>query len=91
MTFLWVSAALIAFTLGVWGLVERIKNARKPAENAAEWRRSVEERLKADKLRLDSLDNGQKAVCRGMLALLDGSEEEKDKARKGITEYLIER
>ena len=96
MTFFWVAAALIAFTLGVWGLIDKIKNAHKPAENAAEWRRSVEERLKADKARLDSLDNGQKAVCRGVLALLNhdlhnGNNEEMERAQKTITEYLIER
>ena len=96
MTFFWVAAALIAFTLGVWGLVDKIKSAHKPAENAAEWRRSVETRLKADKERLDSLDDGQKAICRGVLALLNhelhnGNNDEMERAQKGITEYLIER
>lgn len=27
-TFLWVGAALIAFTLSIWALVEKIKKAR---------------------------------------------------------------
>jgi len=96
MTFLWVSAALIAFVLAVWGLVDKFKKAREPAEIAAEWRRSVEERLKADKKRLDSHDDGQKVICRGILALLsheiNGNSTDKLKdAQTGLTNYLIDK
>ena len=96
MTFLWVCAALVAFTLAVWGLVDKIKNARKPAENIAEWRRSVEQRLANDKARIDSIDEGQKGLCHGVLALLNhelhnGNSDEMEKAKKGIYNYLIER
>ena len=95
-TFLWVLAALVAFVLALWSLLDKIKNARKPAENAAEWRRSVETRLKIDKERLDSQEAGQKAICRGILALLsheiNGNSTDKLKdAQADITNYLIER
>lgn len=95
-TFLWVSAVLLGFVLLVWQLIEKIKNARKPAENNEEWKRSVEARLKNDKERLDSLDDGQKAICRGILALLsheiNGNSTDKLKdAQADITNYLIER
>lgn len=95
-TFLWVLAALVAFVLALWSLLDKIKNARKPAENAAEWRRSVNEKLANDKERIDGLEEGQRAICRGVLALLNhelhnGNSDEMEKAQAGINNYLIER
>lgn len=95
-TFLWVLAALVAFTLALWSLADKVKNAHKPAENAAEWRRSVDEKLSNDKERIDGLEEGQRAICRGVLALLNhelhnGNSDEMEKAQAGINNYLIER
>lgn len=95
MTFLWVSAALVAFALAVWGLIDKIKNARKPAENLAIWKLEVDRKLTRDKERIDKLEDGQKAICRGVLALLNhelhnGNTEEMETAKKGIDTYLID-
>lgn len=89
MTFLWVGAALIAFALAVWALVDRIKKA-------SEWRNEVNAKLGKDKASIDGLEEGQKVICRGILALLsheiNGNSVEKLKsAQQGITDYLIER
>ena len=89
MTFLWVGAALIAFTLSVWALVEKIKKA-------SEWRNNVDQKLDKDKGRIDSLSEGQKVICRGILALLsheiNGNSVEKLKtALQETTDYLIEK
>lgn len=96
MTFLWVSAALVAFALAVWGLVDKIRAARKPATDLAEWRAAVDHKLDRDKKRIDSLEDGQKAVCRGLLALLNheitGNSIDKLKdAQAELTNYLINR
>lgn len=96
MTFLWVGAALVAFSLAVWGLIDKIKNAHKPAENAAVWRRETDNKLAKDKERIDSLEEGQRAICRGVLALLNhelhnGNTDEMERAQNGINNYLIER
>ncbi len=89
MTFLWVGAALVAFTLAVWSLVEKIKKR-------SQWRDDVDAKLATDKKRLDGQEEGQRVICRGILALLsheiNGNSVEKLKdAQKGITDYLIEK
>jgi hypothetical protein len=88
-TFLWVSAALVAFALAVWALVDKVKKAR-------EWRQSVADKLDRDKNRIDSLEAGNKVICRGILALLsheiNGNSADKLKdAKDELTNYLIER
>ena len=88
-TFLWVAAALVAFALGVWGLIDKIKAA-------SSWRRKVDTHLSNDKERIDALEEGQKAICRGVLALLsheiNGNSIDKLKeAHAELTDYLIER
>ena len=95
-TFLWVAAALVSFTLVVWGLIDKIKAARKPKEDTASWMRETDGKLDKDKRRIDSLEDGQKAMCRGILALLsheiNGNSVDKLKeAQAGLTDYLIER
>lgn len=88
-TFLWVAAALVAFALAVWALVDKIKRA-------SEWRQSVTDKLNKDKNRIDSLEAGNKVICRGILALLsheiNGNSSDKLKdAKDELTNYLIER
>ena len=88
-TFLWVGAALVAFALAVWALVDRIKKQ-------SEWKNEVNAKLSKDKGRIDGLEEGQKVICRGILALLsheiNGNSVDKLKnAQQGITDYLIEK
>lgn len=88
-TFLWVGAALVAFALAVWALIDRIKKA-------SGWRREVKTMLDRDKRRIDGLEEGNKAICRGVLALLsheiNGNSVDKLRdAQTGLTNYLIER
>lgn len=94
MTFLWVAAALVAFTLAVWGLIEKIKKARQPATEAEQWRRYTDAKLDKDKQRIDSLEEGNKVLMRGILAMLGheitGNSVDKLKAaQEEITKYLI--
>ena len=70
-TFLWVGAALVAFTLAVWGLIEKSKKARQPALDAAQWRRDTDAKLKRDKERIDSLEDGNRVMMRGQIAMLN--------------------
>lgn len=96
MTFLWVGAALVAFALAVWALVEKIRKARQPAENLTLWQREVDAKLDRDKRRIEGLEEGQKAICRGVLALLNhelhnGNTDELEQAQAKISDYLINR
>ena len=93
-TFLWVAAALVAFALAIWGLVEKIRKARQPALDAAQWRRDTDAKLKRDKERIDSLEDGNRVMMRGILAMLGheitGNSVDKLKAaQEEITKYLI--
>ena len=96
MTFLIVAAALIAFIVLVWNLVDKIRAARKPKDELTEWRGDTEEKLRRDKEHLDALEDGNKVICRGILALLsheiNGNSTDKLKASQTeITNYLIEK
>lgn len=89
MTFLWVAAAVIAFALAAWALIDRI-------HKTVDARREINAKLDRDKKRIDSLEEGNKAICRGVLALLShsingNSIEKLTAARDGLTNYLIDK
>lgn len=96
MTFLVVAAALIGFVLLIWQLADKIRAARKPNQDLSNWQHETDEKLKRDKERLDILEDGNKVICRGILALLsheiNGNSTDKLKASQSeITNYLIDR
>lgn len=96
MTFLIVAAALVGFVLVCWNLIDKIRAARKPKDELQGWRRDTDEKLKRDKERLDALEDGNRVICRGILALLsheiNGNSTDKLKASQTeITNYLIDR
>lgn len=89
MTFFWVGASLVAFALAVWSLVDRIKKH-------SQWRHDVDDELARGNKRVNNLEEGNRAICRGILALLsheiNGNSVEKLKdAQNGITDFLIDR
>lgn len=96
MTFLIVAAALIGFVLVCWNLIDKIRAAHKPQNELQEWQHETDEKLKRDKERLDVLEDGNRVICRGILALLsheiNGNSTDKLKASQSeITNYLIDR
>ena len=96
MTFLIVAAVLISFVMLCWNLIDKIRAARKPKDELQGWQRETDEKLKRDKERLDILEEGNKVICRGILALLsheiNGNSTDKLKASQSeITNYLIDR
>lgn len=96
MTFLVVAGVLIAFVLAVWSLCEKIRNARKPKDDLHEWQRETDNKLASDKKRLDTLEDGQKVMLRGISALIsheiNGNSDEKLRSSQAeIMNYLIER
>ena len=89
MTFLIVAAALVGFVLLIWQLADKIKSARKPQTELENWRKQTDGRLKAT-------EDGNRVICRGILALLsheiNGNSTDKLKASQSeITNYLIDR
>lgn len=87
MTFLVVAAVLVGFILAVWSLIDKIKAARKPSTDLENWRKVTDDRLTA-------AEEGNKVICRGILALLSheingNSVEKLTNAQTEITNFLI--
>lgn len=94
MTFLVVAAALIAFIMLVWNLIDKIRAARKPKDDLEEWRRQTDEKLRRDKEHLDALEEGQRVFLRAMNALISheingNSTDKLQKSQQEIMDYLI--
>lgn len=91
-----VLLAIFAFVILLGNVIKTIKDWRKPQDDLEEWRRDVDMKLKNDNERLKSMENGNKVICRGILALLsheiNGNSVEKLKASQSeMTNYLIDR
>lgn len=92
-----IVALAIAGTIVLLGnLIKTIKDWRKPQTDLKNWQQSVDERLKNDNDRLKSMEDGNKVICRGILALLsheiNGNSIDKLKASQTeMTDYLINR
>ena len=91
-----VLLAIFAFVILLGNVIKTIKDWRKPHDDLEEWRRDVDMKLKNDNERLKSMENGNKVICRGILALLsheiNGNSVEKLKASQSeMTNYLIDR
>ena len=91
-----VLLALSGVVVLIGNLIRTIKEWHKPQDDLATWRRSVDTRLNNDHERLESMEKGNKVICRGILALLsheiNGNSVDKLKASQSeMTDYLIER
>ena len=94
--FVIVLAAILAFFVLIANAVKAIKEWHKPSVDVQAWRREVDNKLTHDNERLISLEEGNKVVCRGILALLsheiNGNSTDKIAAsQQEITNYLIDR
>ena len=95
-SFFVVAAAIVVFVGGILAIIAQIKNLRKPSSDFAHWRIQVDTKLDNDNKRLKTLEEGNKALCRGVLALLNhdlhnGNSDEMEKAQQSINDYLIEK
>ena len=70
MTFLVVAAALIAFIMLIWNLIDKIRAARKPKDDLARWQGEVTGKLKSDKEKIEYLEEGQGVMLRGINAII---------------------
>ena len=94
--FVIVLLALAAFTVLCGNVYKTFREWRKPGEDLTAWRREVDKKLATDNDRLKSMEDGNKVICRGILALLsheiNGNSDDKLRASQSeITNYLIDR
>ena len=91
-----VSIAIMGFIVLVGNVVKVIKEWRKPGMSEAEWRRDVDQKLDKDNKRIASLEDGNKVICKALIAMLSheingNSIEKLKKAMSDLQDYLIER
>ena len=91
-----VLLAIAGFVVLLGNVIATLKHWKKPHEDILQWRRSVDSKLDRDNDRLKSMEDGNKVICRGILALLsheiNGNSDDKLKASQTeITNYLIDR
>lgn len=94
--FVIVLLAILAFIILLANAIKALKEWRKPHDDRESWRHDVDEKLNRDNKRLSDLEEGNKVICRGILAMLsheiNGNSNDKLLAsQQEITNYLIER
>ena len=91
-----VILVVMTFLVLLGNVIKTIKGWKQPHDDLEEWRRDVDEKLNSDNGRLNDLEEGNKVICRGILAMLSheingNSDDQLIASQKEITNYLINR
>lgn len=91
-----VVLAVMAFVVLLGNFVKTLKGWKEPRDEFENWRRDADGKLDRDNKRLNDLEDGNRVICRGILALLSheingNSDEALKESRTEITNYLISR
>ena len=91
-----MAIAIMGFLVLLGNVIKTIKAWREPGMNEAEWRREVDTKLDRDNKRIASLEDGNRAICKALIALLSheingNSTDKLQKALSDLSDYLIER
>ena len=94
--FVIVLVAVLAFVVLLGNFIKTIIGWKQPHDNLESWRRDVDEKLNRDNRRLNDLEEGNRVICRGILAMLSheingNSKDKLISSQQEITNYLIER
>ena len=94
--FIVVAVAILAFIVLLGNVIKTLRDWRKPGMSEAEWRRDVDDKLDGDNKRIKSLEDGNKVVCKALMALLSheingNSNDKLQKALSDLNDYLIDR
>lgn len=94
--FIIVLVAVMAFVVLLGNVVKTIKDWRKPAVNEADWRKSVNEQLKDQGERIETLEEGNKHIITALIAMLSheingNSIDKLRSALDNLNKYLIDK
>ena len=94
--FIIVFLALAGAVVLIGNVIKTLREWKKPSEDLDAWRQDVDRKLSMDDERLKAIEDGNKVVTRGVLALisheLNGNSTDKlQKSQAEITNYLIDR
>lgn len=91
-----VAIAVMGFIVLLGNVIKVIREWRKPGMSEAEWRREVDRKLTSDNERITSLEEGNKVICKALIAMLSheingNSKDKLQTALDGLQTYLINR
>lgn len=91
-----VFLALLAFIVLLGNVIKTVKGWLQPGMSEKEWKADVDRKLGSDNERIKQLEEGNKVICKALIALLSheingNSNDKLQKALEGLNEYLIER
>ena len=91
-----VAIAVMGFVVLLGNVIKTIKGWREPGMSEAQWRTEVDRKLSSDNARITSLEEGNKAICKALIALLSheingNSKDKLQTALTGLQDYLIDR
>ena len=91
-----VAIAIMGFIVLLGNVIKVFKEWRKPGMSEKEWREEVDRKLDSDNKRIESLEEGNKVICRALIAMLSheingNSKEKLQTAMTDLQNYLIER
>ena len=91
-----VAIAVMGFIVLVGNVIKVFKEWRQPGMSEAEWRRGVDSSLADNGKRIETLEKGNKAVCKALIAMLSheingNSIDKLQTALSELNNYLIER
>lgn len=91
-----VLLALMAFVVLLGNVIKTFKGWKTPMDDMKTWKDVVDDKLKKDNTRLTDLEEGNRVICRGILALLSheingNSTDKLRESQAEITNYLIEK
>lgn len=94
--FVIVLLAILAFVVLLGNVIRTVREWRKPGMDTNEWRRGVDIKLEKDNARIKTLEDGNKAICKALMAILSHeingeSKGELQKAYSDLNDYLINR
>lgn len=94
--FIIVLMAIAGAVVLIGNVVKTFKEWRRPSTDLNAWRQDIDRKLDRDDSRLKSIEEGNRVVTRGVLALISheingNSHDKLQKSQAEITNYLIDR
>jgi len=91
-----VLVAILGFVVLLGNAIKTYKGWKAPVDDLKTWQNGVDDKLKKDNKRLETLEEGNRVICRGIMALLSheingNSNEKLKKSLDEIQEYLLEK
>lgn len=91
-----VLVALLGFVVLLGNAIKTFKGWKAPVDDLKSWQTDVDDKLIKDNKRLETLESGNRVICRGIMALLSheingNSDDKLKKSYDEIQEYLLEK